>query len=112
MSFWEWVRVANGVLFMVVGVLFAVVNWQRRHHTDTWDLLARIGSDALFFCLGYATIDAIWNDVPTGPRQGPIFASLLLVTMAYVMLLIRMLRQRRENRADWMDYKNGHPPHA
>jgi hypothetical protein len=111
-SFWEWVRVANAVLFLVVCVLFGVVNWDRRHDTDRWDAMARIGSWALFLCLGYATTDAIWNDVPTGPRQGPICACLVLVSVAYVMLLRRAVRERRADRDDQEDYRNGWPPSA
>jgi hypothetical protein len=92
MTFWEWVRVANAVLFLLVFVLFGIVNWRRRHGTDPDDALARFGSWAYFGCAAYATTDAIWNDVPTGPRQGPILACVALIAYAYTRLAHRARR--------------------
>jgi hypothetical protein len=89
MTIWELARVCNAVLFAVVCVLFGVVNWMRRQDTERWDLMARIGSWAYWLCACYATTDAIWNDVPTGPRQMPILACLLLITVSYLMLLLK-----------------------
>jgi hypothetical protein len=95
MTFWEWVRVGNAALFLLVFVLFGLVNWRRRHGTDPDDALARFGSWAYFGCAAYATTDAIWNDVPTGPRQGPILACLLLIAYAYSRLAARRRTETR-----------------
>lgn len=97
MTFFEWVRVANVVLFVVVSVLFGLVNWKRRDSTGRWDAMARIGSFAYWLCAAYATTDAIFSEVPTGSRQMPIFACLSLISVSYVMLL---REERRKAKSD------------
>lgn len=95
MTVWDWVRVVNGVLFVTVAVLFGGVNWMRRDATDEWDAMARVGSWALFICLGYATAESIVVDAPTGPRLLPIGVCMLLITVAYTVLMTREIRKRK-----------------
>lgn len=87
MTIWEWIRVINAVMFLVVCVLFGLVNWKRRAATGKWDVLARFASWAYWLCAAYATADAIREDTPTGPRQLPLLVCLVLITVSYVMLL-------------------------
>lgn len=112
MTILEGLRLVNLALFALTAVLFGTVNWMRRDVTDRWDAMARIGSEALFICLGYAAFEAAARGVPTGPRILPITACLLLIVIAYVALLAREIRKRRRDRDDFEDYRNGWPPKA
>lgn len=98
MTFLDWARVANVFLFVLVAVLFGTVNWLRRDVTDQWDAMARIGSEALFICLAYGSWEALSQDAPTGPRLLPVAVCLLLITVAYSVLLTKMIRARKKNK--------------
>lgn len=98
MTVLEWLRLLNLILFLLTAVLFGAVNWMRRRHTDRWDAMARVGSLALFVCLGYAAAEAAVRGIPTGPRILPVTACLLLIVTAYVALLRREIRMRRSEK--------------
>lgn len=98
MTGWDWLRLATAALLLIVAVLFGAVNWMRRHGTDRWDAMARIGSLAYWLCAFGAVLDAHRSGLPSGPRLLPVAASLLLVAVAYMALLTREIKTRRKEK--------------